>query len=75
MFIAFISRGNFLECLYPAKESFNGAALLVKFRIEPEWPSSFWVYPGSPVDRDVALFVSSGCTGGSPVNRRQDRLR
>ena len=55
MLIAFKSGSNLLERLYPAEESFDGTALFVEFRIEPEWPSSLGVRPGSWVDRDVAL--------------------
>jgi len=53
--IAFISGSDLLKCLNPAEEPFNGTALLVEFRIEPEWPPSFRMSPGSPVDRDIAF--------------------
>lgn len=55
MFIAFISRNNLLERLDPAKEPFNSPSFFIQYRIEPPWPSPLRVYPGSPVDRDIAL--------------------
>lgn len=55
MLIAFKPGSNLLERLYQAEEPFGGTALLVEFRIEPAWPSSLRVRPGSWVDRDVAL--------------------
>jgi len=51
----FISGSNLLECLNPTEEPLNGTALLVEFRIKPEWPPSFRMSPGSPVRRDIAL--------------------
>ncbi len=55
MLIPLISGNNLLKCLNPAEEPFDGIALFVEFRIEPEWPSLFRMSPGSPVDRDIAL--------------------
>ncbi len=54
MLIAFKPWSNLLERLNPAEEPLDGTALLVEFRIEPAWPSSFRMSPGSPVDRDIA---------------------
>jgi len=53
--MSLVSGNNLLECLNPTEEPFDGTALLVEFWIKPEWPSSLRVFPGSPVDRDVAL--------------------
>jgi hypothetical protein len=55
VFISLVSWNDLLERLNPTEEPFNGTAVLVEFRIEPEWPPSFRLSPGSPVDRDVAL--------------------
>jgi len=53
--ISLVAWNHLLERLNPAEEPRNGTALLVEFQIEPEWPPSFRLSPGSPVDRDVAL--------------------
>ena len=55
MLISFVSRDNFLKRFNPAEEPFDGTALLVKYRIEPERPFSSLSPPRSPVDRDIAL--------------------
>ena len=55
MLIPLVAGNNLLERLDPAEEPFNGTALLVEFRIKPEWPSSLRVYPGSRVGRDITL--------------------
>ena len=55
MFISLVTWYNLLKRLNPAEEPFNGTALFVEFRIEPEWPPSFRMFPGSLVDRDIAL--------------------
>jgi hypothetical protein len=43
--MAFKPWSNLLERLDPAEEPFDGTAHFVEFRIEPEWPSSLWMYP------------------------------
>jgi hypothetical protein len=53
--VSLVAWNNLLKCLNPTEEPLNGTALLVEFRIEPEWPPSFRMSSGSPVDRDIAL--------------------
>jgi len=55
VFISLVSWNNLLKCFNPAEEPLYYIALLIEFRIEPEWSSSFRMFPGSPVDRDIAL--------------------
>jgi hypothetical protein len=55
VFISLVSGSNLLERLDPTEEPLYRTALLVKFWIKPEWPSSFRIFSRSPVDRDVAL--------------------
>ena len=55
MFISLVAWNNLLERLNPAEEPFNGTALLVEFQIEPDRSSPFWMFPGSPVNRNVGL--------------------
>jgi hypothetical protein len=53
--ISLVSGSDLLERLNPAEEPFNDSAFFVEFGIEPEWSPSFWMSPGSPVYRDIAL--------------------
>ena len=53
--ILFVSWNNLLECLNPTEEPLYCTTLLVEFRIEPERPPTFRMFPESPVDRDIAL--------------------
>jgi hypothetical protein len=55
MFISLVAWNNHLKRLNPAEEPFNGAALLLEFRIEPDRSSAFWMFLGSPVDRNIGL--------------------
>lgn len=45
----------FFKRFNPAEESLYRTALFIEFRIKPEWSSSFRLFPGSLVDRNVAL--------------------
>ena len=58
MLISLISWNNLLECLNPAEEPLYCTALFVEFWIEPEWPSALRIFPGSLVNRDIALYPS-----------------
>jgi hypothetical protein len=53
--IPLVPWNNLLKRFNPAEEPLYRTALLVEFWIEPEWPPSFRLFPGSPIDRDVAL--------------------
>jgi len=53
--IPLVSWNNLLKCLYPAEEPLYCAAFFVEFQIKPEWPSSFRLFPGSSIDRDITL--------------------
>jgi len=53
--IAFKPGSNLLERLDPAEEPFYRTALLVEFPIKPDWSPAFRVFPGSLIDRDIAL--------------------
>ena len=55
MLIPLVSWNNLLKCLYPAEEPLYCAAFFVEFQIKPEWPSSFRLFPGSSIDRDITL--------------------
>ena len=55
MFISLISWNNLLKRFNPAEEPLYRVAFFVEFWIEPDWPSSLRIFPGSPVDRDIAL--------------------
>ncbi len=58
MLIPLVSWNNLLKCLYPAEEPLYCAAFFVEFQIKPEWPSSFRLFPGSSIDRDITLDTS-----------------
>jgi len=53
--IPLVPWNNLLKRLNPTEEPLYRTALLVEFWIKPEWPPSFRLFPGSPVDRNVAL--------------------
>nr|WP_250317331.1 hypothetical protein [Methanoculleus bourgensis] len=55
MLIPLVTWNNLLKRLNSTKEPFNGTALLVEFRIEPDRSPSFWLFPGSLVDWDIGL--------------------
>jgi hypothetical protein len=55
VFISFVSWDNLLKRFNPTEEPLYRTALLVEFWIKPEWPSSLRIFPGSPIDRDIAL--------------------
>ena len=55
MLIPLVSWDNLLKCFNPAEEPLYRTALLVEFCIEPEWPSSLRLFPGSSVDRDITF--------------------
>jgi len=56
--IPLVSWNNLPKCLYPVEEPFEGTALLIEFWIEPEWPSSLRIFPGSSTDRNIAFYPS-----------------
>jgi hypothetical protein len=53
--IPLVPWNNLLKRLNPAEEPFYRTAFFIEFWIEPEWPPAFRLFPGSPIDRDVAL--------------------
>jgi hypothetical protein len=55
MFISLVAWNNLLKRLNPTEEPFNGTALLVEFRIEPDRSSPLRMFPGSLVDRNIGL--------------------
>ena len=55
MLISLVPWNDLLKRLNPAEEAFDGAALFVEFWIKPDWPSPFWMFPGSLVYRDIGL--------------------
>jgi len=55
MLISLVTWNDLLKRLNPAEEAFDGAALFVEFWIKPDWPSPFWMFPGSLVYRDIGL--------------------
>jgi hypothetical protein len=56
--ISLVSGSDLLERLNPTEEPFYGTALFIEFWIKPEWPPSFRLFPGSPVDRYITLYSS-----------------
>ena len=55
MLIPLVSWDNLLKCFNPAEEPLYRTAFLVEFRIKPERSSSLRLFPGSSIDRDIAL--------------------
>jgi len=55
MFISLVPWNDLLKRFNPAEEPLYCTALLVEFRIKPEWPPAFRLFPGSLVDRDIGL--------------------
>jgi len=53
--IPLISWNNLLKRFNPTEEPFYRTALLVEFWIKPDWSPAFRIFPGSPIDRDIAL--------------------
>jgi hypothetical protein len=50
MLTSLVSGNDLPECLNPTEETFYPTAVLVEFQIEPEWPPSLWMFPGSLVN-------------------------
>ena len=55
MLIPLVSWNDLLKCFNPAEEPLYRTAFLVEFRIKPERSSSLRLFPGSSIDRDIAL--------------------
>ena len=55
MLILLVSWNDLLKCFNPAEEPLYRTAFLVEFRIKPERSSSLRLFPGSSIDRDIAL--------------------
>jgi len=53
--IPLVSWNDLLKRFNPAEEPFYRTALLVEFRIGPDWSPAFRAFPGSPVYRDIVL--------------------
>jgi hypothetical protein len=53
--IPLVSWDNLLKCFNPAEEPLYRTAFLVEFRIKPERSPSLRLFPGSSIDRDIAL--------------------
>jgi len=53
--IPLVSWNDLLKCFNPAEEPLYRTAFLVEFRIKPERSSSLRLFPGSSIDRDIAL--------------------
>ncbi|MBA7483592.1 hypothetical protein ES707_19108 [subsurface metagenome] len=54
MLISLVAWNDLLKRFNPTEEPFHRGALFVYLRIELYWSSPLWVFPVSPVDRDIA---------------------
>jgi hypothetical protein len=55
MFIPLLTWNNLLKRLNPTEEQLYCTALLIELEIKPDWPPSFRLSAGSPIDRDITL--------------------